>query len=164
MINKIKVGKIINTHGIKGELKILPLTDDSKRFDNLNKIYINDKEYMIKKVWYKKNFPIISIKNFDNINDVLNFKNQYIYITMEDTIELEKDTYFIFQIKGLNVFTIDGLEVGVVKDVLTPGANDVYVVKGKEKEYLIPAIKDCIKEINLEEKKIIIKPMKGLLE
>lgn len=164
MINKIKVGKIINTHGIKGELKILPLTDDSKRFDNLNKIYVDDKEYMIKKVWYKKNFPIISIENFDNINDVLNFKNQYIYIAMEDTIELEKDTYFIFQIKGLNVFTIDGLEVGVVKDVLTPGANDVYVVKGKEKEYLIPAIKDCIKEINLEEKKIIIKPMKGLLE
>ncbi|MBS4536073.1 16S rRNA processing protein RimM [Clostridium sp. D2Q-14] len=164
MIDKIKVGKIVNTHGIKGELKILPLTDDYKRFNDLNKVYINSEEYIINKVWYKKGFPIISIKDFNNINDVMKFKNEYMYITIEDTVELEKDTYFIFQIKGLKVLTVDGLEIGIVKDVLTPGANDVYVVKGNKKEYLIPAVKEFVKGINLEEKKIIIKPIEGLLE
>ncbi|MBS4539774.1 ribosome maturation factor RimM [Clostridium sp. D2Q-11] len=164
MINKIQVGKIINTHGLKGELKVLPLTDDPQRFNNLNKMYIDNKEYIIEKVWYKKGFPIITIQNFNDINDVLIFKNKYIYITQEDMIELEEDTYFIFQIKGLNVVTVDGIEIGTIKDVLTPGANDVYVVKGKDKEYLIPAVKEFVKEIDLEEKKMVIMPIEGLLE
>lgn len=163
MIDKIQVGKIINTHGLKGELKVLPLTDDPKRFEDIEKIYINNKEYRIKRVWFKKNFPIITIENYYNINDVLKFKNEYIYISSDDAVELEEDTYFIFQIKGLNVFTVEGKEIGVVKDVLTPGANDVYVVKGAEKDYMIPAVKEFIKEINIDEKKIIIEPIEGLL-
>ncbi|WP_130806913.1 ribosome maturation factor RimM [Senegalia massiliensis] len=165
-MKNIKVGKIINTHGIRGELKVLPLTDDPKRFSDLKEIYIDDDSYYIQKVGYKKNFPIIKLKEYSNINDVLKFKEKYIYISEENLVDLEEDSYFIFQIKGLKVFTLEGLEVGIVKDVLTPGANDLYVVKSenKNKEYLIPAVKEFIKEIDLENKKIIINPIEGLLE
>ncbi|MGO1367895.1 MAG: ribosome maturation factor RimM [Senegalia sp. (in: firmicutes)] len=163
-MNKIKVGKIINTHGLKGELKILALTDDENRFEDLNEIYIEDTKYTIEKVRYKKNFPMIKFKEFSDINEVLKFKDKYIYIDEKDLVELEKDSYFIFQIKGLMVKTVDGLEIGIVKDVLSPGANDVYVVDGKEKDHLIPAVKEFIKDINLDEGHIIIKPIEGLLE
>lgn len=163
-MDKIKVGKIINTHGLKGELKVLALTDDENRFNDLNEIYIENNKYNIENVRYNKNFPMIKLKNYSDINDVLKFKDKYIYISEDDLVELEEDSYFIFQIKGLKVFTVDGLEVGIVKDVLTPGANDVYVVKGKDKDHLIPAVKEFIEKIDLENGKIIIKPIEGLLE
>ena len=93
----IQVGKIINTHGIKGELKIFPLTDNINRFDELMSVFIGDEKLKvnIEKVWYQKGIVIIKFKEFDDINQVLSYKDEYIYIDEEDKVQLPKDTYFI---------------------------------------------------------------------
>ncbi|AFS78629.1 16S rRNA processing protein RimM [Gottschalkia acidurici 9a] len=162
----IQIGKIINTHGIKGDVKVLPLTDDIKRFDSLKKIFVGkDKiELEISKVWYNKQNPMLHFKGYDNINDVEKFKNSDIWIDEKDKIKLPKDSYFIHDIIGLEVYLNDDSYLGKIKEVLQPGANDVYVVENEDKQYLIPAIKDVIKEVNMQDKKIIIEPIKGLLE
>lgn len=164
MIDFIKVGKIVNTHGIKGELKILPLTDDMTRFEDLEYVYVEKQKIEIEDVWYKKNFVMLKFKGFDNINDVLCFKGKYVYVDKENAIELPEDTYFIFQIIGLNVYLKNGKFLGEIKDVIQTGSNDVYVVKNDNREYLIPAIKEVIKEINLDDKKVIINPLEGMIE
>ncbi|KGG80776.1 ribosome maturation factor RimM [Caloranaerobacter azorensis] len=164
MIDFIKVGKIVNTHGIKGEMKVLPLTDDMTRFDELEYVYIENQKVEIEDVWYKKNFVMLKFKDFDNINDVLCFKGKYIYIDRENAIELPEDTYFIFQIIGLNVYLKDGRFIGEIKDIIQTGSNDVYVVRDGNKEYLIPAIKEVVKEINLDDNKVIIDPLEGMIE
>ncbi len=168
----IRVGKIVNTHGIKGDVKVLPLTDDINRFEKLHSIYIEDDKspIEIEKVWYSKGFVMLKFKGYNNINDVLKYKDRYIVIDEKDVLELSEDSYFIFQIIGLKVFCTDGNELGEIMDVLQPGGNDVYVVKGKdlikgiEKEYLIPAIKNVIKLIDIENRKMIIEPIEGLIE
>ncbi|EOD00958.1 ribosome maturation factor RimM [Caldisalinibacter kiritimatiensis] len=166
MSEYIQVGKIINTHGIKGEVKVLPLTDDMTRFEDLNSVFIGDNntEVEIEKVWYKKKFVILKFRDYDNINDVLSFKNKFVLIHESEAVELPEDTYFIFQIVGLEVYNVEGVKIGKIKEVLQPGANDVYVVKDGSKEYLLPAIKEVVKEIDLEQKKMIIDPLEGMIE
>ena len=166
MKNYIQVGKVVNTHGIKGEIKIIPLTDDNKRFEELKSIYIEDEneEFFIEKVWYKKSNVMLKLKGYDDINDVLKFKDKFILIDKKDSIDLEPDTYFIYNIIGMNVFLKDGTSVGQVKEVLQPGANDVYVIKGDKKEYLIPAVKDIVLSVDIESNKIIIDPIEGMIE
>ncbi|KPU28238.1 16S rRNA processing protein RimM [Caloranaerobacter sp. TR13] len=164
MIDFIKVGKIVNTHGIKGELKVLPLTDDMTRFEELEYVYVEKQKIEIENVWYKKNLVILKFKGLDNINEVLCLKGKYVYIDKENAIELPEDTYFIFQIIGLNVYLKNGNFLGVIKDVIQTGSNDVYVVKNDNREYLIPAIKEVIKEINLDDNKVIIDPLEGMIE
>lgn len=162
----IQVGKIVNTHGINGDVKVVPFTDDIKRFEKLKIIFIGDEKLQmeISKVGYVKGNVLLRFKDHENINYVEKFKNQFIYIDEKDKVKLPKDSYFIHDIIGLDMYLIDGAKIGKVKDVLQPGANDVYVVKGEGKEYLIPAIRDVIKEVDLDEGKIIIEPLEGLLE
>lgn len=167
MSDYIQVGKIINTHGIKGYVKIVPLTDDKTRFDDLETVHIEneDEQFNIEKVWYKQNHVMVKFKGYDNINDVNKFKDRLVLINKEDAIDLPENTFFIYDIIGLNVYNMEGEEIGRVKNVLQPGSNDVYVVKGKgKKDILIPAIKDVVKEVNLEEGKIIIDPIEGMIE
>lgn len=170
----IRVGKIINTHGLKGDVKVLPLTDSIERFEKLHSVYI-ESEYekcpiKIEKIWYRKGYVMLKFENHDDINDVLKYKDKYITINEKDAIELPEDSYFIYQIIGVKVFCSDGRELGEIIDVLQPGGNDVYVVQGKalnrniEKEYLIPAIKEVVKYIDIENKKMIIEPIEGLIE
>lgn len=162
----IQIGKIVNTQGIKGEVKVLPLTDDITRFEDLDMIYIEDqeREFEIERVWYKKNFVVLKFKGINNINDVLEYKNKVILIPEEDAIKLEEDTFFIHQIIGLVMYTDKGEKLGIVKDVLQLKSNDVYVVKNEKKEHLIPATKEVVKEIDLEGNKIIIEPLEGMIE
>lgn len=166
MSEYIQIGKILNTHGIKGFVKVMPLTDDKTRFESLETVYIeNEKlQFNIDQIWYKKNFVMIKFKEFDNVNDVLKFKDRFILINKKDAIELSKDTFFIYDIIGLRVVTMDGKDVGIVKDVLQPGSNDVYVVKTSGKDVLVPAIKDVVKEINIEDKVMLIDPIEGMIE
>lgn len=166
MSEYIQIGKILNTHGIKGFVKVMPLTDDKTRFESLETVYIeNEKlQFNIDQIWYKKNFVMIKFKEFDNVNDVLKFKDRFILINKKDAIELPKDTFFIYDIIGLRVVTMDGKDVGIVKDVLQPGSNDVYVVKTSGKDVLVPAIKDVVKEINIEDKVMLIDPIEGMIE
>lgn len=171
-MNYIRIGKIVNTHGINGDVKVLPLTDDIKRFENLDSVLLeNDNRAIeIEKVWYRKGFVMLKFINHDNINDVLKYKDKYIVISEKDAIKLPKDSYFIFEIIGIKVYCVDGKELGEIVEVLQPGGNDVYVVQsvddktGLKKEYLIPAIKNVVKEINIDKKVMIIEPIKGLIE
>ncbi len=161
----IQIGKIVNTHGIKGELKVVPLTDDKKRFEELKNVYIDNElsEFEVQKVRYNKNTVILKLKEFNNINEVLKFKNRYILIHERDAIDLPENSYFMFQINGLDVYLNNGNKLGKIVDILQPGANDVYVVKNGKQEYLIPAIKQVIKQIDLENNKMIIQPIEGMI-
>jgi 16S rRNA processing protein RimM len=164
----IKVGRIINTHGIKGELKVFPLTDNLDRFDDLKIVYLgNNKEKVeIEQVKYHKGLVIIKFREFDNINQVLRFKDDFIYIDEEDKVKLPEDHYFIFDIIDCDVYDTEGRKIGIVIDVLQYTSNDVYVVKDqdKNKQYLIPAVKQFIVDIDVDNKKIIIDPIEGMIE
>ena len=164
----IQVGKIINTQGIKGEIKIYPFTDNIYRFDELKKVYIGERKVLvcIENVWYKKEFIILKLEGYDNINEVLKVKNEYLYIDERDRVRLPKNSYFIFVIVGCNVLDSSKNSIGIVTEVIKNTGNDIYIVKNKcnNKEYLIPAVKQFIKKIDIENKKIIIEPIKGLIE
>ncbi|HLR33965.1 MAG TPA: ribosome maturation factor RimM [Tissierellales bacterium] len=163
----IQVGKIINTHGIKGEVKVLPFTDDIHRFDELKKIYIG--EYKLKveitNVRYIDNIVMLKFDNYHNINEVEKFKNQDVYIDEEDKIELNDNQFFIFDIIGCTVLDTSEREIGTVIDVIKLGSSDIYVIKDNsiDKEYLIPAVKEFIKDINIEGKIIKVDPIEGLI-
>lgn len=164
----IQVGKIINTHGVKGNLKILSLTDNANRFDELKSLFIGEEKLKvnIERVWTKKKFVIMKFKEFSDINQVLDYKGEYIYIDEEDKVQLPEDTYFIYDIIGCKVVDTSGNDIGIVKDVMTNMANDVYVVEDLilEKEYLIPAVKHIVVEVNIKDKVITIEPIEGLIE
>lgn len=160
------IGQIVNTHGVKGGTKVLPLTDDVKRFNKLKKVYIeinnNLVEYEIKSVKFLKNFVILQFKNVENMNEAEKLKGNYIKINRSDAIKLPKDSYFISDLIGIDVKTDDGEYLGKLTDVLHPGGNDVYVVKNQEKNLLIPAAKEFVKKVDLENKIMIVKLIEGL--
>lgn len=170
MNNKLthfKVGKIVNTQGLKGEVRVYPFTDDINRFDNLDVFYLDkdfNTKWNVERVRYKGNLVIMKIKNIDSIEKAEVLRDKFIYVSREDGRELEEDEYFIADMIGLEVYTVDGEKVGVLKDVLQYAANDVYVVKGEEKEYLVPAIMKFVPTIDMKERKMIIDPIKGMLD
>lgn len=162
------IGKITNTHGIKGEVRVYPLTDNIERFSDLDKVYIGEakRQASVKTVKYHKGLAILGFEEFDNINQVLDFKDQYLYIDDEDRIVLPEDRYFIFDLIGCEVFDMANKSIGHIVDVILNMGNDVYVIKNHkgDKEYLIPAVKEFIKTIDIDKKKIIINPIEGMIE
>lgn len=161
------IGKIINTHGIKGDLKIYPLTDSLDRFFHLEKVYIGDskEEAIIKEVNVHKGFVLLRFKNLENINDVLKYKEQFIYVDDENRVKLQENQYFISDLIGCKVLLLDGKELGLLIDVLQGGANDVYVVSTQEKkEFLIPAVSEFIKIVDIDNNLIVIDPIEGMIE
>ena len=163
-----RVGVIANTHGIRGEVKIFPTTDDVKRFDYLKEAYIDAGKEKIKvevsNVRYFKNLVIVKFKGIDNINDIERYKGKDLLVTRENALPLEEGEYYLADIIGANVYTEDGNLFGSLEDVIETGANLVYSVQHEGKEVLLPVIDDCVKEVNVEEKKVIVNIMKGLLD
>lgn len=160
----IEIGKIVNTYGIKGQLKIVPYTDNIKRFEKLKKIYINEKEYLIENVKYIKNIVILKLQGINTIEQAEEYRNLYIYIDKKDAIKLPKDTYFIRDLIGIEVYTNDGEKLGIIDDIFKTGSNDVYVVRNSlGKQILLPAISSVIEKIDLENKKVIVNLIKGLI-
>lgn len=156
------IGKIINTHGIKGELKVEPYTFDNKRFSKLKSVYVGDdlKEFLIKKVRVN-NFVYITFEGFENINDVLNLKGLEIYIKDEDRLDLEEDQYYISDIIGKKVYDTEDNYIGILKNVLEYPANDVFIIESDDKSiYQIPAVKEFIKKIDST---ITIKLIEGMI-
>lgn len=164
MVNRIQVGKIANTHGIRGVVKVIPLTSDKNRYEDLNEVYVGEEKLHIEDVWYKKDTVMVKFKEYDNINDVLCYKNKFITIDEKDLIDLDENEFFIFQLIGLKVYLVNGEYLGDVIEVLQPGANDVYVIKTEKGEVLIPAVKEIVKSVDIKEKKIIIDPIEGMIE
>lgn len=158
----ISVGQIINTHGIKGELKVYPLSDDIKRFRNLSKVYIDGEEKKV--VWCKMQADkvILKLSDIETMEDAVKLKDKYIDVLREDAVTLKEGRYYIADIIGCSVVDTDGTNYGKISEVLQTGSNDVYWIKG-ENEILIPALKDIVLKIDIENEKITIKPVKTWL-
>ncbi|WP_103980966.1 ribosome maturation factor RimM [Helcococcus massiliensis] len=161
-MNKIKVGKIINTHAIKGELKIDTLSKET--FDRGVTYYIgkSDEKFEVENVRSHKGYSIVKFKDYNNINDVLKFKGMDIYIEEDDLADLEEDEYYIKDLIGLDIYSSDE-KIGVLEDIYEYLANDVYLVRANDgSKMLIPAVDEFILEVNLEYKFIKVKLIEGM--
>lgn len=167
MEDLLRVGVITTTHGVRGEVKVFPTTEDPKRFKKLKTVILDDgrqqMELEIASVKFFKNLVILKFKEFDNINDVERFKKATLWVTRENAIPLEEGEYYIADLIDLAVVSDEGEELGVLSDVLETGANDVYVVsKEGVQDLLLPNIPECILDVNLEEGVMTVHVMKGL--
>lgn len=168
MEDMLQVGVITATHGVRGEVKVFPTTDDPARFKKSQKVILDTgREKLsleIQSVKFFKQFVILKFKGFDNINDVEKYKKCPLLVKREDAVPLDEDEYFIADMIGLRVMTEDGEEFGILDDVIETGANDVYVIDSKEYgEVLIPAIKECILEVDIKAGTMKIHLMDGLV-
>ena len=154
----LRVGKIVNTHGLKGEMKVMPLTDDPKRYNDLEFVLLDGKEVKIESRKYQKDRVILKLEGINSIEEVERLKNKYLEIPRDYAVELEEDTYFIADLIGCRVFDTEGKDLGEIYDVLQTKNNDVYWIK-KPKELLIPVLLDIVLDINIEDRKITIKPV-----
>lgn len=165
----LRVGVITSSHGIRGEVKLFPTTDDVNRFKKLKTAWIDTgkekRPVTLEQVRFFKNMVIVKFKELNSINECEPYKGKDLLVTREHAIELAPDEHFIVDLIGLSVVTDEGQEFGTVKDILQTGANDVYVITGTDgKEYLFPSIKECILDVNLEEKRVTVHIMDGLLD
>lgn len=168
MEQMLRVGVITSTHGVRGEVKVFPTTDDAKRFKTLKKVILDGREPLelsIEQVKFFKNMVILKFKGYDNINDVETWRQRDLLITRDQAVELKEDEYFITDLIGLTVVNEEEAVLGRVKDVLETGANDVYVVElTGRKELLLPAIKDCILNVDLEGGRMKVHVLDGLMD
>ena len=168
MEDLLKVGVITTTHGVRGEIKVFPTTDDAERFLELEYVLLDTGRELrrldIKNVRFFKNLVILKFDGIDNINDIEKYKGKDLWIPREEAQELGEDEYYIADLQGLNVVLEDGTEFGTLRDVMETGANDVYLIDSKEHgEVLLPAIKECILDVDLEKNIMTVHLMKGLL-
>lgn len=162
-----QVGVISSTHGIRGEVKVFPTTDDAGRFQDLKRVILDaGKEQIpleIQNVKFFKQFVILKFKGIDNINDIERYKGRPLLVSREDAVELEEDEYYIADLIGMEVRTDEG-EVGTLKDVIETGANVVYVVEFETYgEVLIPAIHECILNVDIENMQMEVHLLEGLV-
>ena len=156
MDDMLRVGVISSTHGVRGEVKVYPTTDDANRFKKLKTVILDlgrgeQITLNIESVKFFKNMVILKFKGYDNINDVEMFRKKSLYVTRENAVKLKKNEYFIADLIGLKVISDEGEDLGELTDVLQTGANDVYVIsKEGADDILLPAIKDCVKQVDIE--------------
>lgn len=164
----LEIGQIVNTFGIKGMLKIKPFTDDITRFDRLKKVYVETnkvkKEYEIEELKYHKDMVLIKFKGIDKVEEAEILRNSYLKVNRKDEPKLEEGTYYIVDLIGLDVYSDEGKLLGKLNDIFNYGSSDIYEVKNElGKQLLLPAISDVIKEINLQERKIVVHILEGLI-
>lgn len=168
MEDYLRVGVITTTHGIKGEVKVFPTTDDASRFEDLRQVILDTgKEHIpleIEGVKYFKQLVILKFKGIDDINEMEKYRGKDLLIRREQAVKLEKDEYFIYDLIDSDVFDESGEKLGILSEILTTSANDVYVVTTADhREILIPSIKECILQVDAQNKKITVHLMDGLL-
>ena len=168
MEDLLKVGVITTTHGVRGEVKVYPTTDEPERFLDLEYVLLDTGKELrrldIKNVRFFKKLVILKFDGIDNINDIEKYKRCSLYVTREHAVALEEDEYFIADMIGMEVCTEDGNIFGTLKDVIETGANDVYVIENAEHgEVLVPAIKECIRSVYIEKGQMMIHLMDGLI-
>lgn len=169
MEERLQVGVISSTHGVRGEVKVFPTTDDVTRFKKLKEVILvtekTEKILKITSVKFFKQFAILKFEGIDTLNDVEVYKGASLFVTRKNAVKLQKDEYFIADLIDLNVVDDNGNELGTLIDVMQTGANDVYIVKNAEgKELLFPAIKECILDIDFKNGKMTVHVMDGLLD
>lgn len=165
----LQVGVIASTHGIRGEVKVFPTTDDVKRFQNCKQLLLDTGkeriELEVEGVKYFKQFVILKFQGIDSINDVECHKGKSLLVARENAVKLRKGEYFIADLIGLVVCNEAGENIGVLEDVLQTGANDVYNIRLSDgRELLLPAIRECVLEVNVENRWMKIHIMEGLLD
>ena len=180
-----KVGIVTATHGLRGEVKVYPTTDDTRRFKRLKEVYFCAEKTLgsgqdrmlldrnpdasspvlkIEEVKFFKQFVILKFQGIDKIEDAEKYRRGALFVSRENAVRLKKDEYFIADLIGLSVCDEEGTEIGILKDVLETGANDVYVIILKDgRELLLPAIKQCVLEVNIEAGYIKIHILEGLI-
>ena len=169
MEDLFQVGIITSTHGVRGEVKVYPTTDDVRRFKKLKDIILDTgKEHIaleLESVKFFKQMVILKFKGIDTLNDVEKFRQKSLYVTRANAVRLRKDEYFIADLIGLKVIDEENKELGTLEDVMLTGANDVYVIKMLNgKELLLPAIKQCILNVDMEGGYMQVHVLEGLLE
>ena len=169
MEDMLRVGVISSTHGVRGEVKVFPTTDDPARFEDLETVFLDTGREKLKLeisgVKFFKNMVILKFKGYDNINDIEKYRGKDLWITRDQAVPLGEDENFVSDLIGLSVVTDQGETLAVMKDVMFTGANDVYVVERENgKELLLPAIKDCILDVDLEEGVMTVHVLDGLLD
>ena len=167
MEQRFQVGVITSTHGVRGEVKVFPTTDDASRFKKLKKVLLDtgkeDIELEITGVKFFKNMVILKFKGIDDMDTANKYRQKSLYVTRENAVKLKKNEYFIADLIGMSVTSDDGEDLGVIGDVLQTGANDVYIIqKEGEEEILLPAIRDCVKEVDIEAGTMTVHLLPGL--
>lgn len=168
MEDMLQVGVITQTHGVHGEVKVFPTTDDAERFKELKQVILDTGKgtlsLEIQAVKFFKQYVILKFKGIDNINDIERYKRCPLLVTRDEAVELEEDEYFIADMIGLTVATEDGGVLGTLKDVIRTGANDVYVIQSdRYGEVLLPAIKDCILDVDIQGGRMKVHLLDGLV-
>ena len=169
MDDLLRIGVVINTHGLQGEVKVFPTTDDVKRFKDCKDVVLVTKKgnlnLTVESTKFFKNQAIVKFKEFNNINDVEGFRQCDLMVTRENAVPLKEGEYFLCDIMDASVEDEEGNKIGVITEILQTGANDVYVVKTADgKEVLFPVIPDCVKKIDTENKNVVVHVMDGLME
>jgi len=162
----LRIGKIVNTHGIKGEVRVVPLTENIQRFNDLKYVYLDDEKLInmnVDYVKYHKNNVILKFKGLDSIDEAEKLKGIYILVNRENAMALPEGSYFICDLIGICVYDVEGKNLGSITDILNTGSNDVYVVRDGKNELLIPALKTVVKEINIQDNRIIVDLPEGLI-
>ncbi len=170
MKDLLRVGVITSTHGIRGEVKVFPTTDDVNRYKKLKKVILDTgKEHIdleIQSVKFFKQFVIVKFKGIDNINDIEKYTKCELFVTRDNAVKLAPNENFICDLVGCNVVVdTDNSVLGVIKDVLITGANDVYVVEDdKKNEILLPVTKECVLDVDIDKKEVLVHLLPGLLD
>lgn len=165
----IRVGKITNTHGHKGAVKVLPMTDYPERFEELQEVFMVDEtrkeKLTINSVKYQKNNLILEIKEIQDMNQAELYKGKYLFIEKKDARLLPEGRYYLFDLIGLKVYEDENF-IGEIKDIIQTGSNDVYVVKSNtnKSDILIPAIKKVVKKIDIENQRMEVQLLEGILD
>lgn len=165
----LQVGIITSTHGVRGEVKVYPTTDDAKRFKRLKEVILDTgKEQLtleIESVKFFKQFVILKFKGIDDINEVEKYRQKSLYVTRKNAVRLSRDEYFIADLMGLKVMDETEAEIGTLRDVMETGANDVYIIDLNDgRELLLPAIKQCVLKVDMENGFIQVHILDGLLD
>jgi len=165
----LQVGAVTSTHGVRGEVKVFPTTDDAKRYSKLKEVLLGEgdaaKLLHIEGVKYFKNLVIVKFKEYNSLNEVEAIKGKNLYVTRDNAVKLKKDEYFVADLIGLKVIDEHKNLSGELVDVMTTGANDVYIIELEDgRELLLPAIKECILDVDFEEEIIKINVLEGLLD
>lgn len=169
MVDFLRVGVITSTHGLRGEVKVYPTTDDKNRFKELKTCLLDTGKKKItleiERVRFFNQYVILKFKGIDDINEIEKYKGKDLLISREDAVKLEENENFIPDLIGLDVVTDEGSHFGKVTDIMQTAANDIYVIAGDDgREYLFPSIKECILQVDLEQNRVIVHIMEGLLD
>lgn len=169
MESYLRVGVIASTHGLKGEVKVFPTTDDPERFRDLKQVFLDTgneyKSLNVAGVKFFKNQVILKFREFNDINEIEQYKGKDLLVTRDQAVPLKENENFITDLIDMEVYTDEDKRLGILTDVMQTGANDVYVVETDEgKEVLLPAIPSCILDVNVEEARMTVHILEGLLE